>query len=214
MYTSGNIAYLTDTAGQERQAAEPMPVETGVTAGLPSEPSDSREAHPRLLAMIVAARYHGIELDPQEYRLPADETELSAASLSSWAQNAGLWSRAVRLRWRHLMQFNNTGPVVLLFTDGTAGLLTGVNHEHNIVFLKDPRGTDAGPAVAIDEARLSQVWSGEAIMLRAQRGVSEANAPFSFRWLLGLVVKERRSLRDIGLASLTLSMLTISRPSW
>ena len=49
-------------------------------------------------------------------------------------------------------------------------------------------------------------------MLRAERGQTEADAPFSFRWLVNLVGKERRSLRDIGIASFTLSMLTIFPP--
>src|SRR4051794_8325449 len=66
--------------------------------------------HPRLQAMILAGRYHGIELDPEEFRLAAGENVPSAASLSNWAQNSGMWSRAVRLRWRHLMRFHNTGP--------------------------------------------------------------------------------------------------------
>ena len=96
--------------------------------------------------MIMAGRYHGLELDPSEFRGPSGETEPSAASLSTWAQNTGMWSRAVRLRWRHLMRFHNTGPVVLLFTDGTAGLLTGVNAEHKVVFVKDPRGPAADAA--------------------------------------------------------------------
>ena len=102
--------------------------------------------------------------------------------------------------------------MVLLFTDGTAGLLTGVNLEHKVVFLKDPRGPAADNPVPVDEMRLNEVWNGEAILLRAQRGQTEADAPFSFRWLLGLVGKERRSLRDIGIASFTLSMLTIFPP--
>ncbi len=37
------------------------------------------------------------------------------------------------------MHFQNTGPVVLLFNDGSAGLLTGVNTEHKVVFVKDPQ---------------------------------------------------------------------------
>jgi ATP-binding cassette subfamily B protein len=162
--------------------------------------------------MMMAGRYHGIELDPAEFRLPVGETEPSAASLSTWAQNSGMWSRAMRLRWRHLMNFNNTGPVVLLFTDGTAGLLTGVNLEHKVVFLKDPRGPAAESPVPVDEMRLEEVWSGEAVLLRAERGQTDADAPFSFRWLFSLVLKEGKSLRDIGIASFTLSMLTIFPP--
>ncbi|MGH7210892.1 MAG: ABC transporter transmembrane domain-containing protein, partial [Acetobacteraceae bacterium] len=167
---------------------------------------------PRVLAMILAGRYHGVELDPAEYRTPAGEPDPTASSLSSWAQNAGMWSRAVRLRWRHLMSFNNTGPVVLLFADGTAGLLTGVNLEHNVVFLKDPRGPSADTPVPVDEMRLNEVWNGEAVLLRANRGQNEADAPFSFRWLMGEVGKERKALRDIGIASFTISMLTIFPP--
>ena len=60
--------------------------------------------------------------------------------------------------------------------------------------------------------RLSEVWSGEAILLRAQRGQTEADAPFSFRWLFHLVLGERKSLRDVGIASLVLSVLTIFPP--
>ena len=64
----------------------------------------------------------------------------------------------------------------------------------------------------VDELRLSEVWAGEAVLLRASRGYAEADAPFSLRWLLGLVMQEKRSLREIGVASLTLSILTIFPP--
>ena len=192
---------VTDTGGG---ADSGTPIELGV-AGEPP-------IHPRLLAMIVAGRYHGMELDPNEFRGTVGEKLPSPASLSTWAQSAGMWSRAVRLRWRHLMRFHNTGPVVLLFTDGTAGLLTGVNTEHKVVFIKDPRASAADAPVPVDELRLSEVWAGEAVLLRAARGYAETDAPFSLRWLMGLVLQEKRSLRDIGIASLALSMLTIFPP--
>ncbi|MEJ0018147.1 MAG: peptidase domain-containing ABC transporter [Acetobacteraceae bacterium] len=162
--------------------------------------------------MINAGRYHGIELDPNEFRGAAGDTSPSAASLSTWAQSAGMWSRAVRLRWRHLMRFHNTGPVVLLFNDGTAGLLTGINAEHKVVFVKDPASPAADAPVPVDELRLSEVWNGEAVLVRASRGYAENDAPFSFRWLVSLVMQEKRSLREIGFASLALSLLTVFPP--
>jgi ATP-binding cassette subfamily B protein len=192
---------VTDTGGGSDLGA---PIEIGARGEPP--------IHPRLLAVILAGRYHGIELDPNEYRGTVGEKLPSAASLSTWAQNSGMWSRAVRLRWRHLMRFQNTGPVVLLFTDGTAGLLTGVNTEHKVVFIKDPRGPEADAPVPVDELRLSEVWGGDAILLRAARGYSETDAPFSLRWLVGLILQEKRSLKEIGIASLTLSFLTIFPP--
>jgi ATP-binding cassette subfamily B protein len=168
--------------------------------------------HPRVLATIIAGRYHGVELDPGEFRGKPGDVAPSAASLSSWARNAGMWSRAVRLSWRHLMRFHDAGPVVLLLTDGSAGLLTGINAEHKVVFIKDPAGPASDAAVPVDELRLSEVWTGEAVLVRARRGYAEADAPFSLRWLVNLVMQEKRSLREIGLASLALSMLTIFPP--
>ena len=124
-----------------------------------------------------------------------------------------MWSRAVRLRWRHLMRFHDTGPVVLLFNDGTAGLLTGVNTEHKVVFVKDP--TRSGRRIR--RCRWTNCGcprSGPArrCCCAPTAATSETDAPFTLRWLVGLVMQEKRSLREIGVASLTLSILTIFPP--
>jgi subfamily B ATP-binding cassette protein HlyB/CyaB len=168
--------------------------------------------HPRLLAIMMAARYYGLELDPGDFRLAAGETSPSAAALSTWAQNAGMWSRALRLRWRHLFTVTGAGPVTLLFNDGSAGLLTGSNPEGKIVFIRDPRAPEADPPVPVDELRLSEVWSGEAVLLRAERSQAEADPPFTLRWLISVVLKEGKHLRDLLIASIAISFLTIFPP--
>jgi ATP-binding cassette, subfamily B, bacterial HlyB/CyaB len=168
--------------------------------------------HPRLLAMMMAARYYGLELDPGEFRLGPDEAIPSAAALSKWAQNASMWSRALRLKWKHLFTVTGAGPVVLLFNDGSAGLLTGSNLESKVVLVRDPRAPDADPPIAVDEMRLAEVWSGEAILLRADRSQVEADPPFTLRWLFSVVMKQRKNLRDLLLASFSISMLTIVPP--
>ncbi len=180
--------------------------------------ADTREAvisatpvGPRLAAMIEAARSQGVELDPNEYRPEPDESAPSATALSLWAQNGGMWARAVRVGWRHLFRVKGAGPVVLLFNDGGAALLTDSDPERMAVFLKNPEAPNT-PAVAVDELRLAQVWSGDAIMLRASRGRVAADAPFDLRWVVELVLQERRSLRDIAIASVTMSLLTVFPP--
>src|SRR4051794_25532746 len=71
------------------------------------------ETRPRIKVILKAARYYGVELDPVEFRSSA--VIPTAGALSDWAQNGGMWSRAVRIRWSHLMRLQETGPVVLLF---------------------------------------------------------------------------------------------------
>ena len=168
--------------------------------------------HPRLQAVIVVGRYHGLELDPSDYKNRDESPVPSAASLSAWVQEAGLWSRAVRLRWRNLLGLQETGPVILLLNDGSAALLTGADPEQKIVYLKDPQAAESAAPVAVDELRLSEVWTGEALLVRANRGISEADAPFSMRWLFRLVMSERKTLRDLCVASVAISFLTIIPP--
>ena len=168
--------------------------------------------HPRLQAVIVVGRYHGLELDPSDYKNRDGSPVPSAASLSAWVQEAGLWSRAVRLRWRNLLGLQETGPVILLLNDGSAALLTGADPEQKIVYLKDPQAAESAAPVAVDELRLSEVWTGEALLVRANRGISEADAPFSMRWLFRLVMSERKTLRDLCVASVAISFLTIIPP--
>lgn len=162
--------------------------------------------------MMMAARYYGLELDPGEFRLGPNENVPTAAALSKWAQNASMWSRALRLRWKHLFSVSGAGPVVLLFNDGSAGLLTGSNIETKIVFIRDPRAPEADPPIPVDEMRLAEVWSGDAVLVRADRGQAEADPPFTMRWLFSIVMHERKSLRDLLIASFSISVLTILPP--
>jgi len=174
--------------------------------------ASSDGAHSRLKATIQAARYQGVELDPGELRRTPGEDVISAAALAAWAESAGMWARAVKIRWRHLFRFQDTGPVVLLFADGSAGLETGADVQQNVIFLKDPNAPEGTPAVAVDELRFREVWNGEAVLLRATRGRAEADAPFTLRWIAGVVAEERRALIDIGIASFAISVLTVFPP--
>lgn len=206
------------SASPPRFGAAPTPADQtadgGGGAGMSTGADGGRDApiHPRLLAIMSAARYYGLELDPQEFRLGPDETTPSAAALSTWAQGAGMWSRALRLRWRHLMSMGDTGPVVLLLNDGSAAVLTGSNSEAKVVLLRDPRAADSERSVPVDEMRLADVWGGEAVLLRAQRDQPEADQPFNMSWIFHLVMKQKKILRDILVASVAISILTVLPP--
>jgi ATP-binding cassette subfamily B protein len=196
-----------EVAPESGDEAQPMPAA--------SDRVEPPPLHPRLQAMIRAALHHGVELDPKEFKQPVSEDEPSAAALSLWAQNSGMWSRAVRIPWRHLLRFQETGPVVLLFNDGSAGLVIGANPRQMVVSLQDPYAAPGTPPVAVDELRMSEVWAGDAVLLRASRtqgSQAASDAPFDLRWLIQLVLGERKSLRNIAIASFTMSLLTIFPP--
>ncbi|MGA2044414.1 MAG: peptidase domain-containing ABC transporter [Roseiarcus sp.] len=178
----------------------------------PPDPAPRGATSARVKAVVAAARFHGRELDPADYQRTAVDPAISAASLIAFARTGGLWSKAVRLRWRQLLRLTDAGPIVLLLNDGGAGLLIGVDSDHQAVLLADPLAPAGSPAALVDELRLMQAWAGEAVLLRAPRGDGEAEAPLSLGWLARLLMRERRALADVAVASLTLSLLTVFPP--
>ena len=165
----------------------------------------------RLAAVMEAARFHSTELDRADLRFPPD-APVAPALLVEWVRGSGLWARGVRLRWRNLLKVDSSAPVVLLLNDGGAALLTQVDPARNIVWIKDPLATTDQAAVPVDELRLSQVWSGEALLIRGLRGATDELAPFNIGWLGKIVMMERHVLRDVCVASIALSILTILPP--
>ncbi|GAN55008.1 secretion ATP-binding protein [Tanticharoenia sakaeratensis NBRC 103193] len=163
----------------------------------------------RLRAAMAAARFHGIDLDIRDFAPEPGEPSPSPASLARWLNEAGAVAKGMRLKWRYLVRLANTPPVVLMFRDGSAGLLVRTDPSRGVVWLRDPLGGEGDPPVAVDELRLSQVWTGDVLLVKRRRDESEADAPFDLAWFSKMVLRERRLLRDIMIASLTLSVLTI-----
>ena len=186
-------------------------IDAGTIGGGRANPVDQR-----ILAVVAAARFHGVDLSPSDYRPAAGEAAPSPASLAAWARDQGLYAKADRVRWKALFKLQGTGrpapPLVLLFKDGTAGLVVGSDAARNLVWVRDPRSAGSESAVAIDEFRLKEVWSGEILLIRRLRAQSESDKPFTFGWLMGLVLHEKKSLRDISIGSIAISALTIVPP--
>ena len=138
-------------------------------------------------------------------------------SLVTWLRDQGLVAKANKLAWGQLLRLTEAAgagqvnPVVLLFTDGSAGVLVASDASRNVVWIRDPRSS-GHEAVAVDRLRLSQLWSGEAILVRRSRSSSDTESPFTLMWVMRLLLHQRKLMNDIGIASLTLSVLTIIPP--
>jgi len=189
-------------------SAVPAPV---ADAGPGAAPPPPTALELRLMALISVARHHGSELDREDLRVPEGEAP-SPAVLVEWLRGTGLWAKATRLRWRNVISMKPGNPIVLLLNDGSAATLLGGDPARNIVWLRPPNATSDSQAVAVDELRLSQVWGGEAILVRRERGVAFDEEPFTMAWLGRMVLVEKRILRDVLLGSIVLSMLAITPP--
>ncbi len=162
----------------------------------------------RLAAVMNVARYHGVEMNPETLRLRRDEPASPPVSIE-WLREAGLWARGAPLNFRQLMKIDDPAPIVLLLDDGGAALVVGRNREQQVLLLRDPRSPRSEPAVPVDELRLKQVWSGGTLLARATRGGVEDEPPFNFALIARMVWTDKKILRDIAIASVTITILSI-----
>ena len=169
----------------------------------------------RILAVVAAARHHGVELRAADYRPQVGEDIPSPASLAAWARDSGLYAKADRVRWRALFKLqglsNPPPPVIILMKDGSAALMVACDASRNVVWLRNP-AIDGSEPVPVDELRMGEVWGGDVLLVRAVRAIAEADKPFTLGWLMSLVVVEKRSMRDVCIGSITLSALAIIPP--
>jgi ABC-type bacteriocin/lantibiotic exporter with double-glycine peptidase domain len=163
----------------------------------------------RLAAVMFTARYHGVELNVEALRLRPDEPAPSPPVLVEWLREAGLWARGVPMNFRQLIRIEDPAPIVLLLDDGGAALVVGHDKQRGIVMLRDPRGGSADPTVAVDELRLKQVWSGNALLIRATRNGLEADPPIDIGLIAKLVWSDKVILRDIAISSVTITILSL-----
>ncbi len=163
----------------------------------------------RLYAVLAAARYHGLELDIRDFAAEPGEDSPSPATLARWLNEQGAVAKGMRLRWRYLVKIRNSPPVVLMFKDGSAGLMVRADAEKSVVWLRDPMGGEGDTPVPVDELRLMQVWTGDVLLVKRRRDESEADAKFDLLWFAKMVLREKKVMRDIAFASLILSILQI-----
>jgi subfamily B ATP-binding cassette protein HlyB/CyaB len=162
----------------------------------------------RLMAIAAAARFHGAELHQSDLRSAADEIP-SPAALTDWLRASGLWAKAVRLPWKQVVGMDVSSPVVLLLNDGSAALLVASDKKRDLVLIRHSQLGARDAPVALTQSELAQVWAGEAVLMRAKRTAATTDGPFSLGWVAHLVWMERHAMRDVGLASLVLSILTV-----
>lgn len=166
----------------------------------------------RLRAVVAAARFHGLELDIRDFAADPEEESPSPATLVRWLEEQGAVAKGMRIKWRYLVKMTNSPPIVLMFRDGSAAIMVGADPGKGVVWLRDPLKGEAVAPVPVDELRLSRIWTGDVLLIKRRRDLSEADAPVNMTWLAKMVLREKRSLRDIAIASMTLSILQIFPP--
>jgi ATP-binding cassette subfamily B protein len=169
-----------------------------------------------LYCLAGLLRHHGLDSSPE--RLAATyavgSEPASASLILRMAREAGLRAKFARVGRAGLMKLGKAYPALArLDNDNWVSIIGTTRTEagEDIVQIFDPLA--ARPellAVPLDQ--FCARWGGELLLAKRTYALSDPDQPFSFRWFLPEIVKQRRLFADVAIAVVFLYAIGLATP--
>ena len=136
---------------------------------------------------------------------------LPIARLAAVAGDFGLAAAPEKLDWQALRTRAFGHPLLLILKNSNAVILMGVRRDGpDEVAISDPLHRD-GEVFFLTRADLERAWDGTALVT-TPLPPSKEDQTFGFSWFTSKLFAERRLLRDVVIAALTMHLIALSVP--
>ena len=190
---------------------------------LPEEQDDSatfRAQHTSLQCLALIARHHGLDVSADrlihDYGLEEEEPNLRR--VLRIAKDAGFKAKHTRLTWKHLRRMDQAFPAMARLENGNYVIMIGlrkVEKEDGSVVeeiaLFDPLA-DRKDFIFLDQEGFEKSWKGETLLTKRNYSMLDSNQPFSLRWFLPEIFRQRKAFVDVAVAVLFLNLIALVVP--
>jgi ATP-binding cassette subfamily B protein len=167
--------------------------------------------------LTAIAQHHGLQANPErlieEYAL-GDE-ELRPALLVRMAADLGLKGRMTKLTWQGLFAQEGVFPFIGMLKSGHAiiivGVVQGMDGAEGRVAVLNPQIPES-KVHNLDRATLMENWAGSVFLLKRSPSFTDLKQPFSLRWFIPEILKQKVAFRDVAIAAIALSALGMASP--
>ena len=179
------------------------------------------EINTALVCFTLVAREHNIELTKErlihEYSLSREE--LPAKTLLRIAKEAGLKAKLIQMETRDFDKLKKTLPAIIELNNGRHMVLTGIgasapNHHPDAIKIAcfDPLAGTRGSHIHLSLEEFNTIWSGRVFLLKRVYTLGDAAQPFSLRWFIPEILRQKLTFLDIGLAVLFINAIALVTP--
>jgi subfamily B ATP-binding cassette protein HlyB/CyaB len=160
-----------------------------------------------LHCLLLLARFHGVPADGAQLQHQFGETDkvLSDANLLRAAKHLGLKAARMRSRWEELGSIPL--PAIAKRSDGRYVVVAKVEGEK--ILVQDP--LDERPTVAT-RPEFEATWSADLVLIAKRSGLGPQDLTFDFTWFIPALVKYRRLLGEVLMASFFLQLFALLTP--
>jgi ATP-binding cassette subfamily B protein len=176
---------------------------------------DDKFPHTVVQCLAAIAQHHGLSVNPErlihDYAL-ADE-EPDGALLLRMATEIGFKAKAENFTWEAIFAQEGIFPILVKLASGAGVILVGVRTEEgeSKVAILNPLA-DMADVLLLGREEFCAQWNGDVVLLKRTHSLSDPNQPFSLRWFVPEILKQKTAFRDISLAAVAMTLLALASP--
>ena len=154
--------------------------------------------------LVLLLRTHGVAADPSQLIHQYGET-IGAVEILRCAKDLKLKARQIQSSWQRLGR--SAMPLIAERVDGSFVIVSKATETNAIIL--DPI---IGRPQLIDRAEFESQWNGRVILMTRRTSLVDTARRFDITWFLQAMVKYRRLLAEVLIASLFLQLFALVSP--
>jgi len=172
-----------------------------------------------LVCFAIVAREHKIELTQNrlrhEYNLGNEE--IPTDTLLRIGKDLGLKSKLLHLGWDDLINLKKGYPAIARLRSGRHVVVVGVigkddPGQETTIGCYDPLSGKGGGHLRLGRQEFESLWDGDIFVLKRVYKLTDETQPFSLRWFIPEILRQKTAFIDVGLAVLFISAIALITP--
>lgn len=160
-----------------------------------------------LACLVLLARFFGLPADPGQLKHQFGESEkpFDQTSVLLAAKHLGLKAGATDTEWSRLPTINL--PAIARLTDGQFVIVAKADEER--VLIQNP---SENRPILLPRQAFEERWDGQLILFTKRSNLRPEDRKFDFTWFIPAIVKHRKLLGEVLLASFFIQLFALLTP--
>ena len=181
--------------------------------------NEPKNLHTSLVCLSLVARHHGIDVSSDrlihDYSLENEEPTLRR--FLRIIKDTGLKARYTSITWKQLHKVEQAFPVIARLRNENYVILVGVRKQEldgkvfDQVAVFDPMADQQG-FIYLSQEDFEKSWKGEVVLAKRSFKLLDSNQPFSLKWFLPEMFRQRTAFIDVAVAALFIHLIALVVP--
>ena len=174
---------------------------------MPHAEGNNQTADTGFTSLVLVARFHGVAADVEQlkHRFTQSNQLASSNEILRATRHLGLKARKVSSKWERLAKMSL--PALAQHNDGHWLVLAKV--DENRILVQDP--LESRPQT-LPRDIFESAWNGTLILVTRRALLSNEGIKFGFRWFIPSIIKYRKLLSEVLVASFFLQLFALITP--